>query len=201
LRESHSEFFDGSPEGIASTGILATTLRNVAILVVLCLTALFFIDFSSTPQTEQRPGQRQNSGPDEAQTPGDGSAALSGPASELQLRANAAGNFVVKGEINGTEIFFLVDTGASKVALAPQDAQRIGFRDHQLDFSERFNTANGTIRGAPVSLPRLRIGRIEMFDVEASVHETPMRISLLGMTFLSRLDSYEVQGDKMTMAW
>jgi aspartyl protease family protein len=194
LRESHSEFSDASQEEPVSNGILASTLRNVAILAVICLSVLFFMDFSSGPQAGQQ------SGLDKAQTPDNGSA-FSGPASELQLRANAAGNFIVKGEINGTTILFIVDTGASKVSLSPQDAQRIGFRDHQLDFTEQFSTANGIVRGAPVTLRRLRIGRIEMYDVEASVHDSPMRISLLGMTFLSRLDSYEVQGDKMTMAW
>ena len=178
------------------TGILSSTLRNVGILVVACMAGLFFLDFSGEPQAGTNAAQQQP-----AQAANVQSAGYGGAASEMRLRANAYGSFLVKGEINGTEILFLVDTGASKVSLAPQDAERIGFRPHQLDFTERFHSANGIIRGAPVTLPRLRIGQIEMYDVEASVQETPMQVSLLGMTFLSRLESYEVQGDRMTLAW
>lgn len=186
----------------AGTGILSATLRNVGILAILCMGGLFLLnsigDTADSPRTAEKqpiivtPATSANSGQ---------STAYLSATSEMQVRANAYGNFVVTGRIDGTKILFLVDTGATKVSLAPQDAERLGLRANQLDFTETFHSANGIVRGAPVVLPHLRIGDIDMYDVEASVQESPMQISLLGMTFLSRLEGYEVKGDRLTLLW
>jgi len=185
----------------ANTGILSSTLRNVGIISVLCLGGFFLLDFVNTSLEGTQIASQQPVAAPATSQPSVGQAAALPPISEMELQANAYGNFVVAGRIDGTEILFLVDTGASKVSLAPQDAERLGLRANQLDFSERFHSANGIVRGAPVVLPHLRIGDIEMYDVEASVQESPMQISLLGMTFLSRLEGYEVKGNRLTLLW
>jgi len=184
----------------ANTGILSAILRNVVIVAVLCLGGVFAMEFIGSLRDEVQTADRQQQVVAPPSNSVQTAAAVSG-VSEMELRANAYGSFLVNGRIDGTEILFLVDTGASKVSLAPQDAERLGFRANQLDFTESFHSANGIVRGAPVVLPHLRIGDIEMYDVEASVQESPMQVSLLGMTFLSRLESYQVQGDRMTLAW
>ena len=108
---------------------------------------------------------------------------------------------MVDATVNGEVLRFLVDTGASSIFLTPQDAERIGFTAPRLTFSERYDTANGEIRAAPVTLRSLRIGQLEFYDLPASVGEAPGSVSLLGMSFLKRFDSYQVRGDTLILAW
>jgi aspartyl protease family protein len=93
----------------------------------------------------------------------------------------------------------MVDTGASDVVLSPADARRLGFDLAELKFTRIYQTANGTVRGAPVRLRRITIGPIEIEDVRASVNGAPMGTSLLGMSFLGRLMGYEVTTDTLTL--
>ena len=95
---------------------------------------------------------------------------------------------------------FLVDTGASLVTLTPADAQVAGITPRELVFNHRVSTANGSARMAPVTLREVRIGQLSIYDVPASVLEH-LNISLLGMSFLSRLQSYEMRDGKLTIAW
>jgi len=115
------------------------------------------------------------------------------------LRAGAGGHFVVTAEVDGRPVDFLVDTGASDIVLSPADAERLGFRLDQLTFNRQYSTANGIGRGASVRLGSLAVGPIVFNDVPASVNEAPMGDSLLGMSFLRRLGSYEVRGDRLIL--
>ena len=117
----------------------------------------------------------------------------------VELRAAAGGHFVVTAQVNGQPVDFLVDTGASDVVLSPADAARLGYFPENLSFTRQYTTANGIGRGAPVRLDSLAIGPIAYADVPASVNEAPMSESLLGMTFLRRLESYEVRGDTLIL--
>jgi len=121
--------------------------------------------------------------------------------SELVLQAGPHGHFIVAAAVNGKTITFLVDTGASAIYLTPEDAKRLGWPPQRLTFSERYSSAAGEVRAAPVTLRSLRIGQLELFDLPASVGEQPSDISLLGMSFLKRLDSYQVRGDRLILAW
>jgi aspartyl protease family protein len=96
---------------------------------------------------------------------------------------------------------FLVDTGASHVVLSLEDARRLGFTPDHLRFTQKFQSANGTVRAAPVALRELRIGQLRLFDLEASVNGGPLPISLLGMSFLQRLSSYEVARGRLILRW
>ena len=120
---------------------------------------------------------------------------------EASFRANRDGAFVVRALVDGTPVIFLVDTGASQVILTIEDAERLGHSVDSLEFSERFQTANGAIRGAPLLLSELRIGDLEIEDVRASVIRSPMSTSLLGMSFLSRLEGYEVGEEGLILRW
>jgi len=120
---------------------------------------------------------------------------------ELILTADNGGNFFVYGEVNGTRIRFVVDTGASDIVLSPADARRAGIDMNQLTFDRVYETANGMGRGAAVVLDHLVIGPISERNVRASVNGTPMSASLLGLAFLKSLKSFEVSRDRLVLHW
>jgi clan AA aspartic protease (TIGR02281 family) len=120
---------------------------------------------------------------------------------EYVIEPGAGGHYVVEAVVNGAPITFLVDTGASSIVLTMDDAARLGFRPETLRFTQRFVTANGEVRGAPVTLRELRIGQFSLYDVPASVNEAPLSVSLLGMSFLRRLDGYAVEDGRLVLRW
>jgi len=117
----------------------------------------------------------------------------------VEVRAGDHGHFVLEARVDGTDIRFLVDTGASDVVLSPADARRLGFDPDKLDFTRTYRTANGTVMGAPVRLGRVSVGAITVENVRASVNGAAMNRSLLGMSFLGRLGGYEVRDDKLIL--
>ncbi|HEX5079145.1 MAG TPA: TIGR02281 family clan AA aspartic protease [Geminicoccaceae bacterium] len=120
---------------------------------------------------------------------------------EQVIEPGPHGHFLVEASVNGVPIDFMVDTGASEIVLSPRDARQLGFTPDQLRFTQEFESANGTVRAAPVELRELRIGQFQLFDLEASVNEAPLPISLLGMSFLRRLSSYEVADGRLILRW
>jgi aspartyl protease family protein len=120
---------------------------------------------------------------------------------EYVVTAGSNGHFVVDAMVNGSPITFLVDTGASDIVLTLADARRLGFLPGNLDFSEQYQTANGEVRGAPVRLRELRIGQYSLYDLDASVNEGPMEVSLLGMSFLQQLRGYQVEDGRLILRW
>lgn len=118
---------------------------------------------------------------------------------DVAIRAGDHGHFVAEAMVNGINIRFLVDTGASEVVLSPRDAKRLGFNPATLSFNRIYQTANGTVTGAPVRLEEIRIGPIVVRDVRASVNGAEMKRSLLGMSFLGRLGGYRVEGNVLTL--
>ena len=118
-----------------------------------------------------------------------------GGSQKVVLTADSAGHFLTTGNVNGTTVRFLVDTGASMVSLGAADARRIG-----IDFSKGeqgiTNTANGQAVVTRVKLDNVRVGEIVMNNVDALVHQQDMPFALLGMSFLNRM---EMQRDGDTM--
>jgi aspartyl protease family protein len=94
----------------------------------------------------------------------------------------------------------LVDTGASLVTLTQADARAAGISSGELVFNHRASTANGPARMAGVRLREIRIGQLSIYDVPAAVMEH-LNVSLLGMSFLGRLQSYEMRDSKLTISW
>lgn len=105
--------------------------------------------------------------------------------SEIVLTATGGGHFVTPGRINNREVRFMVDTGATVVAISDEDARRIGldFRNGQ---RVSLNTANGLVQGHVVTLNSIRIGDVEVFNVTGVVSPSPMPYVLLGNSFLTR---------------
>jgi clan AA aspartic protease (TIGR02281 family) len=118
----------------------------------------------------------------------------------LSLRAAANGHVYLTAIVNNVPIQFVVDTGASWVALTRQDAIRAGVAGN-LNYTVTTSTANGNAKAARVTLGGVRIGQLEVDDVEAMVLSENTGISLLGQTFLKRLQSYEMRGDVLTLSW
>jgi len=118
----------------------------------------------------------------------------------VTIRRRGDGHFMVKTETNGISLSMLVDTGASTVVLKPGDAQRLGIDVERLKYTVPVQTANGTTFAASVRLRNLRIGRISLDNVEALVaRHGALKENLLGMSFLSRLRSYEFTSDYLTL--
>jgi aspartyl protease family protein len=118
----------------------------------------------------------------------------------VRIRRRPDGHFIVKTQANGIALSMLVDTGASTVVLKPADAQRLGIPIDRLRYSVPVQTANGTTHAAHVKLRSLTVGPIVLNDVEALVAKPgTLKDNLLGMSFLSRLRSYEFTGDFLTL--
>ena len=101
------------------------------------------------------------------------------------------GHYWAEADVNGSRVRFLVDTGASAVALTLADAKRLGIQTDKLDYTYKVVTASGEARAAPVKLGRVSIAGAAMHDVDALVIEKGLESSLLGMTYLGRLASFE----------
>ena len=117
----------------------------------------------------------------------------------VAISAGRHGHFVLEADVDGQDVRFLVDTGASDVVLSPTDARRLGFDLTKLRFTKTYLTANGIVKGASVRLGRVAIGPIIVTDVRASVNGVAMKRSLLGMSFLGRLSGYEVSGGRLVL--
>lgn len=127
------------------------------------------------------------------------SAGTEGPGGEMSFQRGNDGHFHVEAEVDGKLIRFLVDTGASDVVLTQADAERLGFDVSELDYTQIYSTANGTVYGAPIRLGAMTVGSIRVSDVRASVNSGEMDGSLLGMSFLSRLSGFTVEGDRLIL--
>jgi aspartyl protease family protein len=122
------------------------------------------------------------------------------PTNILVYTANEQGHVILDAAVNGATVRLLVDTGASLVTLTRQDARVAGIAPGELVYSHRVTTANGAVRMAPVTLREIRIGQLSLYDVPAAVLEN-LNISLLGMSFLARLQGYEMRDGRLTISW
>ena len=123
------------------------------------------------------------------------------PGGVIELIRTNNGHFEATMLANGHKIRFLVDTGATGIVLSPADAERIGIDQTKLTYDQAFSTANGRGWGARYRLKTLSLGPILFQDVGVSVNQAAMSNSLLGMSFLNRLSSFEIEGAKMTMRY
>ncbi len=94
----------------------------------------------------------------------------------------------------------IADTGASAVTLTPEDARTAGIDITRLDYAVTVSTANGPARAAPFTLQEVAVGSIRRDNVSALIAEAgKLDFSLLGMSFLRRLRSFEMQGDRLIL--
>lgn len=118
---------------------------------------------------------------------------------DVTIRRSGDGHFRLTAKVDGKPIRFLVDTGASLVALARHDAEALGFDTERLTYGLRLSTANGTARAAGVSLREISVGSISARNISGSVSRDGLNESLLGLSFLNRLSGYEVRGNTMIL--
>ncbi len=110
------------------------------------------------------------------------------------------GHFQVDGRVDGRRIKFMVDTGASVIALTTAAAAALGIHPAQREFSVAMSTANGIVRAAPVRLDMVEIGGVVVRDVAAVVMpDMALSENLLGMSFLSRLRHFEYAEGKLVL--
>jgi aspartyl protease family protein len=106
-------------------------------------------------------------------------------AREIVLAAGPGGHFITQGSINGRQVQFMVDTGATSVALGRNEADRIGL-DWKAGRQVIVNTANGQAIASVVTLSAVRVGEVTVSNVSAVVSPAPMPYVLLGNSFLTR---------------
>lgn len=119
--------------------------------------------------------------------------------SAVALRRGPDGHFHATLGVNGREVRFLVDTGATQIVLSRRDAARVGIDPARLSFTQPARTANGVVFSAPVTLERLTLGPFEDRNVPASVNGGELAVSLLGIRYLDRFARWRVEGDRMIL--
>ena len=118
----------------------------------------------------------------------------------LSIPHDARGHFATEGRIDGQRIAFMVDTGASVIALNESSAARFGLRPARGDYKATVTTANGTIKAATTRLAMVDIGGLVVRDVDAMVlPDEALSENLLGLSFLSKLKRFEYANGKMVL--
>lgn len=117
---------------------------------------------------------------------------------EIQRRDN--GEFKLRASINGATTPMVIDTGATSVVLTYETAKAVGFPLELLDFNVDLETAGGRTRAAKLTIDKLAVGKLVEHSVPALVvPKGQMKTNLLGMSFLDRLESWEVRADKLKL--
>jgi aspartyl protease family protein len=176
-------FLRSQPVGNYGTGVVLTALLLLAAGGV----AWWYNHLSAAPSLENQttPSVKRQ----------EASASVS-----VLIRRSPDEHFVTRGQINGADALFLVDTGASVVMLTPTDAERAGIDLKTLTFTVPVQSANGTLYAAPVRVRSISVGLLKVEDVEALVARPgSLNENLLGMSFLRRLASYNFSGEFLTL--
>ncbi len=116
-----------------------------------------------------------------------------------ELNRSPDGHFYADLMVNGAPVHFLVDTGASTVALTRQDAQKVGLQFSDGEFTSKAKTANGEVALKPVTLDRVTLGPLEATQVDAAIIDQGLDISLLGQSWLRRVGTVTIEGDRMVL--
>jgi aspartyl protease family protein len=173
-------------------------------LRILAFAGIVAVAFASVPVVlegfllEDRPAAPRAEAP--APSPRAQKTALAPAGREVRLDADGTGHFRAEFRLNGVAVPALVDTGATLVAINRATARRIGLRLAEADFTAFADTANGRVRVAPVVIDRMTLGRIELDRVAAVVlDDRALSGTLVGMSFLSRLKRYSVEGGALAL--
>lgn len=121
---------------------------------------------------------------------------------ELVLARNKDGHFYVQATTkNNQKIDFLIDTGATDIALTLQDAKKLGFNISALKYTKKYNTANGIAYAAPVRIDQLTIGKKTFYNLEASVSNDGLDTSLLGMSLIGNFSHFKITNDLLILKY
>ena len=125
---------------------------------------------------------------------------VAGQGLHVEVVRGQGGDFALAAHINGARVPMVLDTGASSVVLTQEAAKAAGLPIEVLDYSVNVDTANGRTHAAPVTLDRLAVGGVVERQVPALVvQQGQLKNNLLGMSFLNRLESWEVRGDRLRL--
>jgi len=124
---------------------------------------------------------------------------VAGHGRDVDVVRGRRGEFALAAHINGAKVPMVLDTGATSVVLTREAARAAGLPIEMLNYSVDVDTANGRTHAAPVTLDRLAVGGLTERQVPALVVEGGLRNNLLGMSFLNRLESWEVRGDRLSL--
>jgi len=187
------------------TGVIVSTANNLCQVEYPDGQVYRWIYWNLRPAAPAQPGLPTVASPPAANPPSTGvrtpTVLRAGPSTHsLVYRADPRGHVALTALVNGAPVRFLVDTGASRVTLTAEDARAAGVDRGGLVFNQRSQTANGLAREAPVTLRELRIEQLSIDNVSAAVNEN-LTMSLLGMSFLRRLKSFEMRDGALTISW
>ena len=130
-------------------------------------------------------------------TPGEPAAANS---RSVVIPRDEHGHFEVEGRVDGRRLKFMVDTGASVIALTASDAALLGIHPARNEFTALVRTANGTVHAAPIELNMVEISDLMLHDVAGMVlPEGALSDNLLGLSFLSRLRRFEYREGRLVL--
>jgi aspartyl protease family protein len=128
---------------------------------------------------------------------GGGAGGTAARGNRIVLTAGTGGHFLTQGQINGQSVQFLVDTGATSISMTVTDAERMGL-DYKSGQRVQLSTANGVVPGWRTSLASVRVGDVEVFNVDAVVAARDMPFLLLGNSFLTRFQMIR-ENDQLTL--
>jgi aspartyl protease family protein len=118
----------------------------------------------------------------------------------ISIPRDRRGHFQVNAQVDGRSVGFMVDTGASVIALTESDAQRLGIYPVRNDFTVQVRTANGTVKAAPTTLRSVDVGGLVIRDVKALVvPDGALSENLLGLSFLTRLKRFEYADGRLVL--
>lgn len=118
----------------------------------------------------------------------------------VELPAAQNSHYLADVEISGSHLRGLVDTGASFLSLTAEDARTLNIDPPQSDYKVKMSTANGIVMDAYVRVPEVRVGSIVVYDVDALVAPPGAQdVTLLGMSFLKKLSSFQVADGRFVM--
>jgi aspartyl protease family protein len=118
---------------------------------------------------------------------------------EASIAKSTDGHFWANAEVDGHPVRFLIDTGATAVALTADDARTLGIDPSSLQYQYTVMTANGPAKAAEVKLGVVSVGRAQVSDVDAFVIDKGLETSLLGMSYLGRLARFEATPDALVL--
>lgn len=120
---------------------------------------------------------------------------------KLSVGRSLDGHFHLKAKVNDKSIEFLVDTGASDIAISKTDAIHLGIDTSNLKYTKSYSTANGIVLAAPIILSKLQIGPIVLYNVKAHVNEGELDTSLLGMSIINKFKSFSIDHDILILEY
>lgn len=174
----------------------ADLMRSVIIFAALALGASILVpQYATRIAATQAPPRMALAAP----LPG-AAAGSSANSRSIVVPRDAGGHFRVDARVDGRQLRFMVDTGASVIALTASDAARLGIHPAPHEFVAEVRTANGAVRAAPTRIDMVEVGDIVVRDVAALIlPDQALSDNLLGLSFLSRLRRFEYSEGRLVL--